>query len=95
MGLHNIFNFVFYNLVRHQRTNQVLVKNDLVSVGFLINVEKSNFNSKTKGKWLGATTGTIEMTFTVLSKKLISEVFSAKLTTARNKQISTQIITCR
>ena len=72
MSLHNIFNFVFCHLVRHQRTNQVLVKNDLVSAGFVINVEKSNFNSKTKGKWLGTTTGTIEMTFTVLSKKLIS-----------------------
>ena len=30
-----------------------LVKNDIFSAGFLINVKKSNFNSKTKGKWLG------------------------------------------
>ena len=29
-----------------------LVKNDLLSAGFMINNKKSNFNPKTKGKWL-------------------------------------------
>ena len=43
-----------------------LIKNDLVSAGFVTNAEKSDFNPKTKGKWLG--TITIEMKFTVPSE---------------------------
>ena len=33
------------------KTADELVKNDLVSAGFVINVEKSDFNPKTAGKW--------------------------------------------
>ena len=40
-----------------------LVKNDLVSAGFVINVEKSGFNPKTNGKLLGTIIGTIQTTF--------------------------------
>ena len=32
------------------KTASELIKNDLVSAGFLINAEKSDFNPKTKGK---------------------------------------------
>ena len=46
-----------------------LVKNDLVSTGFVINVEKSDFNPKTKGKWLGTIIDTVKMTFAVPSEK--------------------------
>ena len=49
-----------------------LVKKNPVSAGFVINVEKSNFNPNTKGKWLGTIIDTIETTFTVPSEKLIS-----------------------
>ena len=51
------------------KTAGELVKNDLVSAGFVINVEKSDFNPTTKGKWLGTIIDTIEMTFTVPSEK--------------------------
>ena len=59
------------------KTAGELVKNDLVSAGFVINVEKSDFNPKTKGKWLGTIIETIEMTFTVPSektKKLLADI---------------------
>ena len=52
------------------KTAGELVKNDLVSAGFVINVEKSDFNPKTKGKWLGTIIDTIEMIFTVPSEKI-------------------------
>ena len=45
-----------------------LIKNDLVSAGFATNAEKSDFNPKTKGKWLGTIIDTIEMKFTVPSE---------------------------
>ena len=45
-------------------------KNDLVSAGFLINAEKSDFNPKTREKWLGTMTDTVEMTFTVPPEKI-------------------------
>ena len=41
------------------KTAGELVKNDLVSARFVINVEKSDFKPKTKGKWLGTFTITI------------------------------------
>ena len=46
------------------------VKNDLVSTGFVINVERSDFNPKTKGKWLGTIIDTIKMIFTAPSEKI-------------------------
>ena len=52
------------------KTAGELVKNDLVSTGFVINVEKSDFNPKTKGKWLGTIIDTIKMIFTVPSEKI-------------------------
>ena len=52
------------------KTADELIKNDLVSAGFVINTEKSHFNPKTKGKWLGTIIDTIEMTFTVPSEKI-------------------------
>ena len=52
------------------KTAGELIKNDLVSEGFVINAEKSDFNPKTKGKWLGTIVDTIEMTFTVPSEKI-------------------------
>ena len=52
------------------KTAGELVKDDLVSAGFVINAEKSDFNPKTKGKWLGKIIDTIEMTFTVPSEKI-------------------------
>ena len=47
-----------------------LVKNNLVYAGFVINIEKINFNSKTTGNWLGTIIDTIEFTFTVPSEKI-------------------------
>ena len=50
---------------------------NVASVGFVINVEKSTFNPKTKGKWLRTIIGTIEMTFTVPSgniNKLLADI---------------------
>ena len=52
------------------KTAGELVKNDLVSTGFVINVEKSDFTPKTKGKWLGTITDTIKMIFTIPSEKI-------------------------
>ena len=52
------------------KTAGELVKNDLVYAGFVINAEKSDFNPKTKGKWLGTIIDTIETTFTVSSEKI-------------------------
>ena len=52
------------------KTAGKLIKNDLVSAGFVINAEKSDFNPKTKGKWLGTIIDTIEMAFTVPSKQI-------------------------
>ena len=52
------------------KTAGELVKKDLVSAGFVINVEKSDLNPKTKGRWLGTIIDTIEMTFTVPSEKI-------------------------
>ena len=52
------------------KTAGELIKNDLVSAGFVINAEKSDFNPKTKGKWLGTIIDTIETTFTVSSEKI-------------------------
>ena len=50
---------------------------NVASVGFVINIEKSTFNPKTKGKWLRTIIGTIEMTFTVPSgniNKLLADI---------------------
>ena len=49
------------------KTAGELIKNDLVFVEFVINAEKSDFNPKTKGKWLATMIDIIEMTFTVPS----------------------------
>ena len=54
------------------KTTGKLVKNDLVSAGLVINVEKSDFNPKTKANWLGTIIDTIEMTFAVPSENLVS-----------------------
>ena len=54
------------------RTAAELVKNDLVSVESVINVEKSDCNSKSNRKWLDTITCTIEMAVIAPSKKLIS-----------------------
>ena len=51
------------------KTASELVKNDLVSAGFVINVEKSDFKPKMKEKSLGTIIDTIEMTFTAPSEK--------------------------
>ena len=107
IDLQNIFSFVFYHSVCHQRcvftkvlrlftkrwrgiikaiiyiddniagsrsfelakTAGKLVKNNLVSAGFIINVEKSHFNPKTKRKWSGTTIDTIEIKFTAPYEK--------------------------
>ena len=52
------------------KTTGKLIKNDLVSAGFVINAEKSDFYPKTRGKWLGTIIDTIGMTFTVPSEKI-------------------------
>ena len=52
-------------------------KTDLVSAGFVTNAEKSHFNPKTKGKWLGTIIDTIEIKFTVPSEninKLLADI---------------------
>ena len=107
IDLQNIFSFVFYHSVCHQRcvftkvlrpftkrwrgiikaiiyiddgiagsrsfklakTAGKLVKNNLVSAVFIINVEKSHFNPKTKRKWSGTTIDTIEIKFTAPYEK--------------------------
>ena len=56
-----------------------LIKSDLVSAGFVINAEKSDFNPKTKGKWLGTIIGTIEMTFIVPSEKINTRLADIKI----------------
>ena len=55
---------------RLAKTASEVVKNDRFSAGFVINVEKSDFNPKTKGKWLGTIIDTAEMTFTVPIEKI-------------------------
>ena len=52
------------------KTASEVVKNDRFSAGFVINVEKSDFNPKTKEKWLGTIIDTVEMTFTVPIEKI-------------------------
>ena len=47
-----------------------LIRNDLLSAGFVINNEKSDLNPKTKGKWLGVRRDTTELTFTVPLEKI-------------------------
>ena len=47
-----------------------LVRNNLLSAGFVINNEKNDFNPKTKGKWLGTIIDTRELTFTVPKEKI-------------------------
>ena len=47
-----------------------LVRNDLLSAGLVINNEKSDFNPKTKGKWLGTSIDTRELTFTAPQQKI-------------------------
>ena len=47
-----------------------LVRHDLLSAGFVINNEKSDFNPKTKGKWLGTVIDTRELTFTIPQEKI-------------------------
>ena len=47
-----------------------LVRNDLLSAGFVIINRKSDFNPKTKGKWLGTIIDTRELTFTVPQEKI-------------------------
>ena len=47
-----------------------LVRNNLLSVGFVINNEKSDFNPKTKGKWLGRIIDTRELNLTVAQEKI-------------------------
>ena len=44
------------------KTAGELIKNDLVSTGFIINVEKSDFNPKIKGKWLPSQHFNVEST---------------------------------
>ena len=51
------------------KTVDKLVKNNLVSAGFEINVEKSDFNPEANRKWLGTITDTVKITFTVCSEK--------------------------
>ena len=62
--------FISMTVLQHLKTPGELVKNYLVSAGFVINVEKSDFNPKTKGKSLGTIIDTIEMAFTVPSEKI-------------------------
>ena len=38
--------------------------------GYVINNEKSDFNPKTKGKWLGTVIDTRELTFTIPQEKI-------------------------
>ena len=47
-----------------------IIRNDLLSAGFVINNEKSDLNPKTKGKWLGVRRDTRELTFTVPLEKI-------------------------
>ena len=47
-----------------------IVRHDLLSAGFVINNEKSDFNPKTKGKWLGTVIDTRELTFTIPQEKI-------------------------
>ena len=47
-----------------------LVRNDLLSAGFVINNEKSDFSLKTKRKCLGTIMHTRELTFTVPQEKI-------------------------
>ena len=46
------------------------IKNDLISAGFVINMEKSDFKPKPKGKWLGTISHTIKQTFSVPPEKI-------------------------
>ena len=45
-------------------------KKDLVTAGFVINVEKTDFNPKTKRMWLGTIIDTIKVAFMVPSEKI-------------------------
>ena len=47
-----------------------LVRNELLSAGFVINNKKSDFNPKTKGNCLSTIIGTRELTFTVPQEKI-------------------------
>ena len=47
-----------------------LVRNNLLYAGFVINNEKSDFNPKTKGKWLGTIIDTRELIFTGAQEKI-------------------------
>ena len=65
-----------------------LVRNDLLSAGFVINNKKSDFNPKTKEKWLGAIIDTRELTFTVPQKKKITKILE-NITMYLNQEFST------
>ena len=43
---------------------------DLENAGFFINTEKSDFEPKQKGTWLGTVIDTTNMTFSVPSEKI-------------------------
>ena len=47
-----------------------LVSHNLLSAGFAINNEKSDFNPKTKRKWLDRVIDTKKLTFTVSQEKI-------------------------
>ena len=49
---------------------RVTLKSFVSYCGLVINNEKSDFNPKTKGKWLGTTIDTRELTFTVPQEKI-------------------------
>ena len=49
-----------------------LVRLDIFSAGCVINNEKSSFNPKIKGKWLGTIIDTRELTFTIPQEKILN-----------------------
>jgi len=69
-----------------------IVRNDLLSAGFVINTDKSDFNPTQVGSWLGTIIDTKTMIFSVPEKKitklltLINKVLSQKFSSA--KQLS-------
>ena len=88
------------------KTAEELIQNDIFSAGFIIILEKSDFNLKTKGKWLGTIIDTIEMTFTVPSEKisklltdikkvLIENFLTAKLLAKITRQLSSYVLSNR
>ena len=66
-----------------------IVRCDLTSAGFVINIEKSNFNPTRLGTWFGTIINTEAMTFSVPKKKInkllsfINQVLSQRFTSAK------------